>query len=387
MQREITLNFELTEEQEEIRQAVREFAEKEFTPELARECDREEKFPFDLYRKAAKLGFIGLQFEEEYGGQGYGLMELILSIEEFCRVDSTLGTAMLIGAFGSDLIHMFGTEEQMQKYLPKVAAGEWISSGAFTEPARGSDITMVDTKAEKDDDGYVINGTKTLISNAPIADFVVVLCQTSPGVEHRGASLLVVDKGTEGFDATKIEGKMGIRASTVGEYSFSDVRVPLDALVGVENMGFYHTLEFLDVGRVAVAAQTVGMAQGALDRALAYAKERIQFGRPLTDFQAIQHKIADIATSIEAARLMTHKAAWLIDQGRIIPKWSCMAKNFATVAAGRSVFDALQIFGGYGYISEYDIERIYRDVRVTEIYEGTTEIQKNMVARFVIRGE
>lgn len=381
------MNFELTEEQEEIRRAVREFAEKEFTPELAREYDTKEEFPFELYRKAAQLGFVGLNFDEEYGGQGYGLTEVIIMIEELCRADSTLGTAVMIGAFGSDMIHMYGTEEQMSKYLPKVASGEWISSGAFTEPARGSDITMVDTTAVKDDDGYVINGTKTLISNAPIADFAIVLCQTNPGVEHRGESLLIVDKGTEGFDATKIEGKLGIRASVLGEYSFSDVKVSLDALVGVENMGFYHTLEFLDVGRVAVAAQTVGMAQGALEKAIAYAKERTQFNRPLTDIQVIQHKIADIATQIEAARLMTYKAAWLVDQGRIIPKWSCMAKNFASVAAGRTVSEALQIFGGYGYIAEYDIERIYRDVRITELYEGTTEIQKNMVARFVIRGE
>ncbi|MCW4037073.1 MAG: acyl-CoA dehydrogenase family protein [Candidatus Bathyarchaeota archaeon] len=381
------MNFELTEEQEEIRQAVREFAEKEFTPELAREYDRREEFPLEIYRKAAQLGFIGLNFDEEYGGQGYGLTEVVLMVEELCRADSTLGTSVMIGAFGSDMIHMYGTEEQMAKYLPKVASGEWIASGAFTEPARGSDITMMDTTADKDDDGYVINGTKTLISNAPIADFAIVLCQTNPGVEHRGESLLIVDKGAEGFDATKIEGKLGIRASVLGEYSFSDVRVPLDALVGVENMGFYHTLEFLDVGRVAVAAQTVGMAQGALERAIAYAKERTQFNRPLTDFQVIQHKIADIATQIEAARLMTYKAAWLVDQGRIIPKWSCMAKNFASVAAGRTVSEALQIFGGYGYIAEYDIERIYRDVRITELYEGTTEIQKNMVARFVIRGE
>ena len=381
------LNFELTEEQEEIRMAVREFAEKEFTPELAREYDEKEDFPFELYKKAAQLGFIGLHFEEEFGGQGYGLIELILSIEELCRADSTLGTAIMIGGFGSDLIHMFGTEEQMQKYLPKVASGEWIASGSFTEPARGSDITMVDTTAVKDENGYTINGTKTLISNAPIADFTVVLCQTNPGMTHRGSSLLIVDKGTPGFDSNKIEGKMGIRASVLGEFAFSDCKVPLEALVGVENMGFYHTLEFLDVGRVAVAAQTIGMAQGALEKALDYAKERTQFGRPLSDFQVIQHKLADIATQIEAARLMTYKAAWLLDQGRIIPKWSCMAKNFATVAAGRTVSEALQIFGGYGYIAEYDIERIYRDIRITELYEGTTEIQKNMVARFLLRGE
>jgi len=381
------MNFEFTEEQEEIRMAVREFAEKEFTPELAHECDRKEEFPMELYKKAAQLGFIGLHFEEEYGGQGYGLTELCLSIEELCRADSTLGTAILIGGFGSDMIHMFGTEEQMEKYLPKVASGEWIASGAFTEPARGSDITKVDTVAVKDDDGYTINGSKTLISNATIADFGVILCQTDPETSHRGSSLLIVDKGTPGFDSNPLHGKMGIRAAVVGEYSFSDCKVPLDALIGVENMGFFHTLEFLDVGRVAVSAQALGMAQGAMEKAIAYAKERTQFGRPISDFQAIQHKIADMATQLEAARLMTYKAAWYIDQERIIPKWSCMAKNFATAVARRAVDEALQIFGGYGYLAEYDVERIYRDIRVTEIYEGTTEIQKNMVARFVLRGE
>jgi len=381
------MNFEFTEEQEEIRMAVREFAEKEFTPELAHECDRKEEFPMELYKKAAQLGFIGLHFEEEYGGQGYGLTELCLSIEELCRADSTLGTAILIGGFGSDMIHMFGTEEQMEKYLPKVASGEWIASGAFTEPARGSDITKVDTVAVKDDDGYTINGSKTLISNATIADFGVILCQTDPETSHRGSSLLIVDKGTPGFDSNPLHGKMGIRAAVVGEYSFSDCKVPLDALIGVENMGFFHTLEFLDVGRVAVSAQALGMAQGAMEKAIAYAKERTQFGRPISDFQAIQHKIADMATQLEAARLMTYKAAWYIDQERIIPKWSCMAKNFTTAVARRAVDEALQIFGGYGYLAEYDVERIYRDIRVTEIYEGTTEIQKNMVARFVLRGE
>jgi alkylation response protein AidB-like acyl-CoA dehydrogenase len=273
------MNFEFTEEQEEIRMAVREFAEKEFTPELAHECDEKEEFPMELYKKAAELGFVGLHFEEEHGGQGYGLTELCLSIEELCRADSTLGTAILIGGFGSDLIHMYGTEEQMQKYLPKVASGEWIASGAFTEPARGSDITKVDTIAVKDDDGYTINGSKTLISNAPIADFGLILCQTDPETTHRGSSLLVVDKGTSGFDVNPLHGKMGIRASVIGEYSFSDCKVPLDALIGVENMGFFHTLEFLDVGRVAVSAQSIGMAQGALEKAIAYAKERTQFGR------------------------------------------------------------------------------------------------------------
>lgn len=377
------MNFELTKEQKDIQAAAREFAQKEFKPELARECDRKEEFPRELFKKTAQLGFIGCHLPEEYGGQGYGFLETCLIIEEFCRADSTLGVALIVGAFGTDMIHMFGTEEQKVKYLTKVARGEWVSSGAFTEPAHGSDITILDTTARLEGDRYVINGTKTLISNAPIADFAIVLCQTTPGEKYK-QSVFVVDKGVEGFEVTKIEGKMGIRASLIGEYTFNNVHVPLESLVGVEGMGFYHTVEFLDLGRVGVAAQAVGMAQGALDRALKYAKERVQFGRRIVDFQAIQHKLADMAMQIEASRLLTYKAAWYIDQGRILPELTSMAKSFATEMAIRVIDGALQIFGGYGYIAEYDMERYYRDVRITTIYEGTSEIQRNVVAKSLL---
>ncbi|MEM3150123.1 MAG: acyl-CoA dehydrogenase family protein, partial [Candidatus Nezhaarchaeales archaeon] len=271
-----------------------------------------------------------------------------------------------------------------EKYLVKVARGEWISSGAFTEPAHGSDITVLDTTAKREGDYYVVNGTKTLITNAPIANFAVVLCQSEPGVRYRQV-LLIVDKGCEGFEASKIEGKMGIRASPIGEYSFNNVRVPVKNVVGSDGRGFYHTLEFLDLGRACVAAQAVGMAQGAFDRALRYAKERSQFNRKIADFQVIQHKLADMVTQIEAARLLTYKAAWYIDRGRIIPELTSMAKTFATGIAIRVIDEALQIFGGYGYIAEYDVERYYRDVRITPIYEGTSEIQKNVVARALLR--
>jgi len=378
------LNFELTEEQKEIRRAVREFAEKEFKPEIAREYDQKEEFPWEIYKKCAKLGFIGCNFEEEYGGQGLGFFETVIICEELCRADSTLGTAMLTGPFGSDLIHMFGTEEQKKKYLPPITKGEWVSSAAFTEPEHGSDLTMLDTTAKPEGDYYMINGVKTLITNAPIANYTVVLCQVKPEAGIRGQSLFIVEKGVEGFDATKIEHKMGIRASPLGEYSFNNVKVPKSALVGVENMGFYHSMEFFDVTRIGVAAQALGMAQGAYEKALKYAKERTQFGKRISDFQVIQHKLVDMATMIEASRLLVYKAAWYIDKGRIIPELSCMAKNLATETAVKVIHDALQIFGGYGYIAEYDLERYYRDVRITEIYEGTTEIQKNIAARFLL---
>lgn len=379
------MDFELTDEQKAIKAAAQEFAEGEFQPEIAREVDQKHEFPRTIYKKAAKLGFIGCYFDEKFGGQGLSLLENVLIEEEFCRVDSTLGSAMFAGLFGSDLVLEFGTEEQKTEYLPKTAQGEWISSGAFTEPAHGSDITTLDTTALKEKDEYVINGGKTMITNATIADYTVVLCQTDAEARHKGQSLFIVKKGTPGLDSNELHGKMGIRASTLGEYSFSDVRVPKKALLGEENRGFYHFMEFIDVGRINVAAQSVGMAQGAYERALKYAKERQQFGRRLADFQVIQHKLADMALDIESARLLVYKAAWHADKEEVIPKWACMAKTIATTNAIRVISEAMQIFGGYGYLADYDVERYYRDIRISAIYEGTTEIQKNVTAGILLR--
>jgi acyl-CoA dehydrogenase len=378
------MDYELTEEQKYIKNAAKEFAEGEFKPETAREFDQKHEFPKDLYGKAAKLGFIGCYYDEKYGGQGLGLLENVLVEEEFCRVDSTLGSAMFTGLFGSDMILEYGTEEQKTEYLPKTAQGEWLSSGAFTEPAHGSDIISVDTVATLQGDEYVINGAKTMITNAPIADYAVVLCQTNPQARHKGQSLFIVKKGTPGLDFNELSGKMGIHASLLGEYSFSDVHVPKTALLGQENRGFYHFMEFIDVGRINVAAQSVGMAQGAFERALKYAKQRQQFGQRLADFQVIQHKLADMATDIESARLLTYKAAWYVDKEQIIPKLACMAKTLATTNAVKVISEAMQIFGGYGYLADYDVERYYRDIRVSMIYEGTTEIQKNVIARALL---
>jgi len=379
------MNFELTQEQKAIKTSAKEFAEGEFQPEIAREFDQKHEFPQEIYKKAAKLGFIGCCFDEKYGGQGLSLLENVLIEEEFCRVDSTLGSAMFSALFGSDLIMEYGTEEQKMGYLPKTAQGEWISSGAFTEPAHGSDITTLDTVAVQNGDEYVINGGKTMITNATIADYTVVLCQTNPEARHRGQSLFIVKNGTPGFDSNELHGKMGIRASTLGEYVFDNVHVPKEALLGEENKGFYHFMEFIDVGRINVAAQSVGMAQGAFERALKYAKEREQFGRRIADFQVIQHKLADMALNIESARLLVYKAAWHVDKGKIIPKWACMAKTIATTNAIMVISEAMQIFGGYGYLADYDIERYYRDIRISTIYEGTTEIQKNVTARVLLR--
>ena len=381
------MDFKLTEEQLEIKSAVREFCLKEFTPELAMECDREEKFPWDLHRKAAQLGFVGIHFPEEYGGGGYGVLENVLVVEEMCRVDSTLGTAIMLGDFACDLILRHGTEEQKEKWLPRVARGEAVSAGAFTEPARGSDITKMDTTAVKEGDEWVINGTKTLISNATIASFFITLCQTNPEAEptYRGQSLIIVERETPGVDVTKIGGKLGIRSSPTGEVSFSDVRVPEENLLGELNRGFYHSLYFFDESRIEIAAQAVGIAQGALDRALKYAKEREAFGRKIAEFQAISHKLADMATKVEAARLLTYKAAWVVDHGELDPMLASMAKTYAGRIAVEVADEAIQIFGGYGYIGEYEVERFYRDAKITEIYEGTREIQKNTIARYLVR--
>jgi alkylation response protein AidB-like acyl-CoA dehydrogenase len=379
------MDFKLARIQQDIKAAAREFAEGEFKPEIAREFDQKHEFPKAIYKKAAKLGFIGCYCDEKYGGQGLGLLENVLIEEEFCRADSTLGSAMFTGLFGSDLILEYGTEEQKLEYLPKTTQGEWVSSGAFTEPAHGSDITVLDTIAVRNGDEYIINGGKTMITNATIADYAVVLCQTNPEARHKGQTLFIVKKGTSGFDSNELHGKMGIRASLLGEYAFSDVHVPKEALLGEENKGFYHFMEFIDVGRINVAAQSLGMAQGAFERALKYAKERQQFGQRLADFQVIQHKLADMALDIESARLVVYKAAWHVDQGQIIPKWACMAKTIATTNAIRAISEAMQIFGGYGYLADYDVERYYRDVRISTIYEGTTEIQKNVVARVLLR--
>jgi alkylation response protein AidB-like acyl-CoA dehydrogenase len=381
------LNFELTEEQISIKKAVREFCEKEFKPELMMELDRREEFPMELYKKAAKLGFTSMRFPEEYGGQGYGLLEDCLVVEELCRADPGVGAAIFSGTFASDIIYHFGTEEQREKYLVPVCRGELISAGAFTEPAHGSDITRLDTIAVRRSGEFLINGTKTLITNAPIANFFGVLCQTDLEVtpSYRGQSYIIVDRDTPGVDVTPLKGKMGIRPTLLGEISFSNARVPEENLVGELNKGFYYAMEFFDKSRIQIAAQAVGMAQGAFERALDYAKKRVAFGGPIIQLQAIQLKLAEMATKIEAARLLTYKAAWLYDQGRVDPMMSSMAKAFAARTAVEVTDEAIQIHGGYGYLEDYHVERYHRCAKITDIYEGTTEIQKLNIARYLLK--
>jgi alkylation response protein AidB-like acyl-CoA dehydrogenase len=380
------MDFELTDRQKEIQNSAREFIRSEFDKDKIREWDQTHTFPREIWKKASQSGFMGVHFPQEYGGRGTGIMENILLVEEFCRGDSGVGVALSLADFSSEVILRFGTTEQKKKYLIPVARGEFISGGGYTEPDHGSDITLLFTTASKQGDSYVINGVKTFTTNGTNADFFIVLCQANPDAKppHRGQSTLIVEKGTQGFTATELSGKMGIRMTSTAQLSFNDVHVPLANLLGAENRGFYQVLEFFDESRIEIAAQALGIAQGAFDRALDHAQKRSQFGKKLADFQITQHKLADMATKVETARLLTYKAAWNYDQKRIDPKLTSMAKMHAGRTAVEVTDETIQILGGYGCLSEYDVERYYRDAKITEIYEGTKEIQKNTIASALI---
>jgi acyl-CoA dehydrogenase len=381
------MQFELSKEQMQIQKAVRDFIKGEFKKEEIHDLLERHAFPERLWKKAADLGFIGIHFPEKYSGQGMGVMENILVAEELARGDSTVGTCLLIADFATELILHHGSEEQKSTWLPKVAEGKCLSCGAFTEADHGSDITTVETTAVKDGDQWVINGSKIFITNSgPLAGFYNVLCKTDPDAQpgHRGMSIILVEADRPGISTLDVGKKMGITLTYTAEVTFKDVRVPLSNLVGKENRGFYQLLEFFDESRILIAAQALGIAQGAFDRALTYVKQREQFGKKIAQFQVTQHKLADMATKIEAARLLTYKAAWNFDQGRIDPKLTSMAKMYAARTAVEVADEAIQLLGGYGYMVEYDVERYYRDAKITEIYEGTKEIQKNTIAGILL---
>ncbi len=378
------MQFELTKAQKDIQKAAFEFAKGEFDKELALELEAKHEFPEKIWQKACEEGFVGLHFPEEYGGSDYGCLENALVVEEFCRRDSGIGAAMMIADFATENVLHFGTDEQKAKYLTPVAEGKGISGGAITEPDHGSDITFMNTTAVRDGDEYVINGVKTFITNAGIATYYVTICQTDPDAGHRGQSMIVVEADREGVEIANVGDKMGLRMIPTGEVSFKDVRVPVSNLLGKEGKGFYQILQFFDESRIEVAAQGVGNAQGAFDRALAYVKGREQFGQKIAKLQATQHKLADMATKIETARLLVHKAAWQVDQGKMDPKTTAMAKFWAGRTAVEVCDEAIQLLGGYGYMTEFEVERFYRDSKIVEIYEGTKEIQKNTIASYLI---
>jgi len=380
------MDFELNKTQKDIQKAVRDFVKGEFDKDLALELAKNHEFPKKIWQKAGEIGLIGVHFPEEYSGQGLGSLEDILVIEELCRGDSSIGSAVALSSFASELIVHYGSDEMKEKFLPKVAEAQMLSAGAFTEPDHGSDITFMNTTAVKDGDAWVVNGGKTFITNGGLAGFYSVMCQTDPDAKpsYRGISLILVEADREGLSTMDVGDKMGISTMSTTEVILKDVRVPLSNLIGEEGKGFYHVLHFFDESRIQVAAQALGIAQGAFDRALDYVKQREQFGKKIAQFQVTQHKLADMITKIELARLMTYKAAWNFDQGRIDPKLTSMAKMYAARTAVEVADEAIQLLGGYGYMTEYEVERFYRDAKITEIYEGTKEIQKNTIASSVI---
>jgi alkylation response protein AidB-like acyl-CoA dehydrogenase len=381
------MDFELSKSQQEIQKAVRDFVKGEFKKDVIEKLVENHEYPTAIWKKAAELGFIGIHFPEKYAGEGLGVMENILVAEELCRGDSSVGACLILADFASEIVLHFGSDEMKAKWLPKVAEGEVLSCGAFTEPDHGSDITRMDTAAVRDGDEWVINGSKIFITNGgEMAGFYSVLCQTDPDVapSHRGMSLILVEADCEGVSTVDVGRKMGIQLMDTAEVIFKDARVPVENLIGKVNRGFYQVLEFFDESRILIAAQALGTAQGAFDRALKYVKSREQFGKKIAAFQVNQHKLADMATKIELARLITYKAAWNFDQGRIDPKLTSMAKMVAARAAVEVADEAIQLLGGYGYMGEYEVERFYRDAKITELYEGTREIQKNTIASSVM---
>lgn len=382
------MEFKLNAEQEEIKKAVREFCNKEFTPELALEYDQKEEFPAALYKKAAQLGFTSMRIPQDYGGQGYGVFEDCIVVEEMCRVDPGMGVAISLGNLMiPDVLLKHGSEEQKKKYIPPLARGEKIAAAAFTEPEHGSDITRMDSTAVKNGNEWVVNGAKEFITNAPIADVFIILCQTDPNVQpsHRGQTMFIAEKGMCGLEATKLHGKMGIKPCVTGSLSMGDLKLPENSFIGEIGRGFYYTLELFDGTRITVAAQAVGMAQGAFERALSYAKTRKQFGQPIINFQGVSFKLAEMAIKIESARLLMYKAAWLYDKEKPNPAATSMAKAYAGRVAMEVTDDAIQIFGGYGYLADYHVERFHRCAKITEIYEGTSEIQKSTIANYLAK--
>ncbi|MEM1671862.1 MAG: acyl-CoA dehydrogenase family protein [Archaeoglobaceae archaeon] len=376
------MKFELSEELRDLQNAVREFAEKEIKP-YGKEFDEKAEYPWEIYRKASKLGYIGASVPEELGGAGMGcLAEAVISIE-LTRADSSIGSAIDLAVLGVPMILKHGTEEQKESYIPGVVKGKAPSAIAITEPDCGTDVSAIRTKAVKDSNDWVINGSKTFITNGSIASYAIVLAKTSEtSPPHAGISAFIVETTREGYEAKRIK-KMGLNCHDTCEVVLKNVRVPAENLIGKENRGFYQLMDFFNESRIKIGALHLGMAIGAYERALEYAKQRKAFGKPLIEHQAIAFKLAEMFTMIEAARLLVYKAAWLVDEGSANPAISSAAKLFASEVAVRVCSEAVQIFGGYGYSKEYDVERYYRDARVGTIYEGTSEAQKIVISRFL----
>ena len=381
------MQFGFTSEQHQLRKTIREFAEGEIKPHVM-EWDESQEFPLDVMCQLGKMGVLGAVFPEDLGGSGYSYTDYVIITEELARVDPSI--ALSVAAHVSlctNHIYTAGSEQQKQRYIPKLATGEWIGCWSLTEPEVGSDAGGARTAGVRDGECWVLNGIKTFTTNAHIADVCVAMAVTDRAGSAHGISAFIVHKGTPGFRFGKKENKLGMRCSPTGEVLFTDCRLPASQLCGKPGEGFIDSLRILDGGRISIAALSVGIAQGAYEAALKYSKQRKQFGRFISEFQAIQHKLADMATDIEAARLLTLRAAWLKDSGATVNKESSMAKLFASETAVRVANEAVQIHGGYGFIKDYPVEKFYRDSKLCTIGEGTTEIQKLVIARQLLKSE
>lgn len=379
------MDLNLTKSQRMIRQMVREFAEKEVAPGAAKR-DSTGEFPWEIVRKMACYNMLGIPFPEEYGGAGADTLSYIITVEELARVCAA--TAVIVSAHTSLCAHpiyQFGTEEQKQRFLVPLAQGEKLGAFALTEPNAGTDAASLRTTAVRRGASYVLNGNKIFITNGGVADIYIVLAKTDPSKGTRGITAFIVEKGTPGFFFGKKEDKLGIRASSTTELIFQDCHIPVENRLGEEGEGFKIAMQTLDGGRIGIAAQAVGIAQGCLEACLRYAKEREQFGKPIGSFQAIQWMLADMATQIDAARLLTYRAAWLKDNKQPFSKEAAMAKLYASEVAMQQAVKAIQIHGGYGYMKDYPVERFFRDAKITEIYEGTSEVQRMVIASHLLR--
>ncbi|XVH33306.1 acyl-CoA dehydrogenase family protein (plasmid) [Haloferacaceae archaeon DSL9] len=373
--------FSLSDEHRAIREAVREFGENEMKP-VAEEYDRDGTYPEELRRKAARYDFVAPAIPLEYDGAGMDKLSATIVTEELWRADPGIGSAVGSAGFGTNMIIEFGDEWMKAEWLPKIANGETASCSMISEPAHGSNVAGIETTAEADGDEYVLNGNKMWITNGTVADVGVAMAKTSPGEGHRGITAFLLPMGAEGVRTEKIDNKLGIRASDLAEVVLDDVRVPEENVIGEVDRGFYQLMEFFASGRTSVAAQAVGAAQGALDAAIEYANEREQFGQKISEFQAIEHKLAEMATKVEAARSLTYRAATQVERENqdVAAQFSSMAKLFASEISVEVADEGIQVHGGSGYVTDYPAERYYRDARITKIYEGTSEIQKNIIA-------
>jgi acyl-CoA dehydrogenase len=388
------MDFALTKEQRDIRSAAAEFARGEFKPEVAQECELTHRFPRELYKKAAQLGFLGLDFPERIGGGGMGILENVLVVEEFCKADSGIGMAIHLGYIPSKIVKLFGTPRQHERFLAPLVRGDWVSAVSFTEPDHGSDLRRMETTLEEKEDGFVLNGTKVFTTNASYADFFIVLAQEDPdAAPGRGMTTIVVERDSSTWldgemEINEIPNKMGLRMTSSGEVVFHNLKIPKENAVGERGRGLLNVLEFLDESRIEIGAQALGNAEGAFLKALNHARERKQFEKPIIEFQGIGHKLARMYSQIQSVKWVNYYGAWLCDRkdermAGTVPLFTSMVKHHVPETAKMIIDEMITVFGGYGYFLEQDVERRYRDNRIVEMYEGTVEVQLNNMVRIL----